>query len=138
MKAYELLIVALLLTVLAGCTITGNVVNEESTDQPQNALRQELALEDNDDEEPVVRATNVELFLTNGGFSPAVIVTKSPSRVVVTSFYVDDVHFSIAELGVEEPLSEADTFEFVVEEKGEYPYICLDCSPMIKGVLVVE
>ena len=57
---------------------------------------------------------------------------------MVTSYYAQDVTFTIDDLGVVEYLDQADTFSFSADEAGEYPYICLDCSPMLKGLLVVN
>lgn len=137
MKAYKILILSLALLLLAGCTATGNVVKE--TDTAADATLKGLQMMTGSNEDVDVPSENeVQLFLTNGGFSPAVIEAKVGQTIVVTSYYVDDVYFSIDELGVQEPLQEADTFRFTVDKKGEWPYICLDCSPMLKGVLVVN
>ncbi len=128
---------SLALLILAGCTTTGNVVQETdaATDATLNSLKDMVRSNDDVD---VPKENEVSLFITNGGFSPAVVEANAGETIIVTSYYADDVHFSIADLGVQEVLNEADSFRFDVHKKGEYPFICMDCSPMLKGILVVE
>ncbi|MCA9478586.1 MAG: cupredoxin domain-containing protein [Nanoarchaeota archaeon] len=137
MKRFNLLVLALVALLLAGCTATGNVVKDADT--ATDATLKSLQIMTHSAEDVDVPAENeVSLYITNGGFSPAVVEAKLGQTIVVTSYYVNGIHFSIADLGVEETLNEADTFRFVADQKGEFPYICMDCSPMLKGLLVVN
>lgn len=133
---FQILLLSLVVLLFAGCATTGNVVQE--TDAVAQTQLKSLDVLDHSDDDTAVDYNEVELYLTNGGFSPAVIEANVGQTIVVTSYYVNDVHFSIDELAVEEMLDEAESFEFVVEKAGEFPFICVDCSPMLKGILVVE
>lgn len=137
MKLINILIVSFALLLLAGCTTTANVVKETDV-AADTTLKSVQAMVHSSDDVKVRNENEVQLYLTNGGFSPAVIEAKAGQSIVVTSYYVDDVHFSIADLGVEEILDEAESFSFTANKQGEYAFICMDCSPMLKGVLVVS
>lgn len=136
-KQFKLIVLAMVVLLLAGCSATGNVVSESDAATDATLKSLEVMIHSSDDVD-VPADNEISLFITNGGFSPAVMEAKLGQTVIVTNYYVDKVHFSISDLGVEESLSEADSFRFVASEKGEFPYICMDCSPMLKGLLIVE
>ena len=137
MRKFNLIILTLVVLILAGCTATGNVVKDTGVATDVTLKSLEVMVHSSNDVD-VLNENEVGLYLTNGGFSPAVIEANVGQTIVVTSYYVDDVHFSIADLGVDEMIDEAESFDFVVEKTGEFPFICMDCSPMLKGLLVVN
>jgi plastocyanin domain-containing protein len=140
-QLFGLLLVAIL---LVGCQATGNVIKE--TDNAADVTLKSLhVLTSSTEDVDVPSEDEVSVFITNGGFSPSVIEARVGQTITVTSYVgeasamdKEKIHFSIPELGVEESLREADVFEFVAKEAGEFTFICMDCSPMLKGTLLVE
>lgn len=133
----QLLGLLLIAVLLVGCQATGNVIKE--TDAATDAALKSLhVLTTSTEDVSVAGPDEVSLYITNGGFSPAVIEASVGQTVVVTSYIGEPVHFSLPDLGIEQSLKEAGVFEFVADKAGEYSFICMDCSPMLKGTLLVE
>jgi plastocyanin len=135
MKKITMIILSLVVLLLASCSASSDVVDDVNTNQGLGSL--DVITHPNEGKDISNEYNEVDLYITNGGFSPAVVNAKRGQTIVVLS-NVADASFSIDELGIFEELSEAGVFEFSVHKSGEYPFICVDCSPMIKGLLVVE
>ena len=122
------LIVALSLLLL-GC---GDHPEEQVVETP--TTQAPLAEAEQDEE---VALPTLELDLYTGGFEPTTLRATKGQQVVVTNYLEDDVHFSLAGLAVEEPLSQGGHVVFMASRAGSFEFTCQACEPAYFGTLVV-
>ena len=137
-----LLVVSLGLTACSGdgVDITGHVVDDlvSIAESPEDVVTASSA---------PMETASYDLYIFDSRFEPSVMQVKAGQtlEVTITDGYTEEdstkaVPFvlSFPDFGITERVDAGSIIGFTPEEKGTYEFYCLDCSPKLSGVVIVQ